>query len=92
MKIEAKKLRANGLGMETEIPIDDIVDIGVFGEEEVDGKIEEKVLYLKKHRIDRSSMAFDLVVDGLPVRAGIDPYNKLFDRNSNDNVKRVSGT
>jgi ABC-type transport system involved in multi-copper enzyme maturation permease subunit len=92
LKIEAKKLRADGLGMETEIPIDDYVDIGVFGEEEVEGKIEEKVLYMKKHRIDRNSMAFELVVDELPVRAGIDPYNKLIDRNSNDNVKRVSGT
>ena len=29
------------------------------------------------------------VVDQAPVRAGIDPYNKLVDRNSDDNRKRV---
>ncbi len=90
LKVKAKKLRADGQGLETEIAIDDYIDIAVFGEEEVDGKTEEKVLYMKKHKIDRGEMEFEIVVDEPPVRAGIDPYNKLIDRNSNDNVKRVS--
>jgi aminopeptidase N len=90
LKVAASKLRADGLGAETEIPIDDLIDIGVFGEEEVEGKMEEKVLYLKKHRITGSSMTFELVVEEPPVRAGIDPYNKLIDRDSGDNVKSVS--
>jgi ABC-2 type transport system permease protein len=90
LKVKAKKLRADGQGLETEIAIDDYIDIAVFGEEEVDGKIEEKVLYMKKHRVDRDEMEFELVVDEAPVRAGIDPYNKLIDRNSDDNVKSVS--
>ena len=29
------------------------------------------------------------MVDEKPVRAGIDPYNKLVDRNSDDNLKKV---
>ena len=29
-------------------------------------------------------------MDQLPVRAGIDPMNKLVDRNSNDNSKKVT--
>ncbi len=87
---EAKKLRSDGQGVETEVPIDDRIDVAVFGEEEVDGETEEKVLFLEKRRVTESEMVFEIVVDERPVRAGIDPYNKLVDRNSDDNVKRVS--
>ena len=82
-------MRADGQGVGTEIPIDDSIDIGIFGEREVDGKTEETVLYLAKRRTDRGEMEFDLVVDEKPVRAGIDPWNKLIDRDSDDNVTRV---
>ncbi len=90
LTVEAQKFHADGQGVETEIAIDDYIDIGVFGEEEIDGKTEEKVLYMKKHRIRDRSTTFELVVDERPVRAGIDPYNKLIDRNSDDNVRSVS--
>jgi hypothetical protein len=32
---------------------------------------------------------FELVVDAEPRRAGIDPFNKLIDRNPEDNVTRT---
>jgi aminopeptidase N len=89
LAVESKKMRADGQGVETEIEIGDWIDIGIFGEKEIDGKKQETLLYLKKHRIDANEMTFDLVVDGKPVRAGIDPYNKLIDRNSDDNVMKV---
>lgn len=87
--VEARKLRADGLGVETEIQINDWIDVGVFGEEEIEGESEEKVLYMEKRRISEPRMSFDTIVEGRPVRAGIDPYNKLIDRDSDDNVKRV---
>ena len=31
----------------------------------------------------------EVIVDRMPAFAGIDPYNKLIDRNSNDNLLRV---
>jgi ABC-type transport system involved in multi-copper enzyme maturation permease subunit len=92
LTVEAQKFRADGQGVETEIAIDDYIDIGVFGEEEIDGKTEETVLYMKKHRIRDNRTTFELVVDEQPVRAGIDPYNKLVDRNSEDNVRSVHGS
>ncbi|MEM7585324.1 MAG: ABC transporter permease subunit [Acidobacteriota bacterium] len=79
----AKKLRADGEGRETEVPIDDWIDIGVFG-------ADDEVLHLEKHRITDSDVRLELVVEGEPVRVGIDPYNKLIDRNSDDNLARVS--
>jgi len=85
LQTAARKLRSNGEGVETEVPLNDWIDIGVFGE---DGA----VLFMEKHHITEPGMSFDVVVDERPLRAGIDPYNKLIDRISNDNVMRISET
>ena len=66
------------------LPLADYIEVGVFGEEDEKTGIE-KVLYLKKMKITDISNTFDIVVDSKPVEAGIDPYNKLIDRNSDDN-------
>jgi ABC-type transport system involved in multi-copper enzyme maturation permease subunit len=90
LTVEAKKVRSDGQGVETPVQIGDWIDIGVFGEKPRQGEDpEETVLYLRKHRITQPTMTFRLVVDQPPVRAGIDPYNKLVDRNSDDNRKKV---
>ncbi|MEQ9279994.1 MAG: M1 family aminopeptidase [Balneola sp.] len=67
------------------LPLEDWIDVGVFGVDE-DGK--ETVLYLKKHKITEIENVVSITVDQKPVSAGIDPYNKLIDTDSNDN-KRV---
>jgi hypothetical protein len=90
LEVEARKLRADGSGVETEVEIDDWIDIGVFGEEKTGRRREQTVLLMQKRHITTSSMKLELVVDGLPVRAGIDPYNRLIDRDSDDNMKKVS--
>lgn len=90
LEAEAKKVRADGDGVETEIPIDDWIDVAVFGEKDGDSGAEGKVLFLEKRHVTEPRVAFEVVVGERPVRAGIDPYNKLVDRNSDDNVKRVS--
>ena len=87
--IETKKLRADSLGNETEIPINDWIYIGIFGDKEINGKKKEKQLYLKKHKINKSVMKFTFVVDELPVKAGIDPYSLLIDRNWDNNLVKV---
>ena len=84
----ARKLRADSLGAEHDIPIADWIDIGVFAEPEK-GKKLGKPLYLHKQRVTQAHTTFDFVVDALPKRAGIDPYNKLIDREPKDNLKDV---
>jgi ABC-2 type transport system permease protein len=86
LKVSAKKLRADGLGVETEIPINDLVDIGVFSGQ---GK-NQKALFLEKRRITKAGMEFEIVVNERPTRAGIDPYNKLIDRSPEDNTVAVT--
>ena len=66
--------------------IGDDIDIGVFGETKKNGKAEQTVLYMQKLKITAHDVDVEVVVDSKPVRAGIDPYNKLVDRNSDDNV------
>ena len=83
LQVEAKKLRADGQGVETETEIDDWIDIGVFGE-------DDEALFMEKRRITQSSTSIDVVVTKRPLQAGIDPYNKLIDRNADDNVKKVA--
>lgn len=88
LELEARKFRADGQGVETEVGIDDWIDIGVFGKK-TDGT-DETVLFMKKRHITSSSTHLEVVVDEVPVRAGIDPYHRLIDRDSGDNVRKVS--
>jgi hypothetical protein len=41
-------------------------------------------------RISQSQTEFEITVDQVPTRAGIDPYNKLVDRQPDDNTVVVS--
>jgi aminopeptidase N len=89
LQAKAKKLRASDKGTETEIPINDWIDIGIFNKQEDKGKSEQKVLYLKKHPITSNNVNLEIIVDDKPTHAGIDPLNKLIDRNSDDNQIEV---
>ena len=91
LEIEAHKYEADGAGEQTEEPIDYMIDVGVFTEN-LDDAYEgtDHVLYMDKHRIDETTIRIDLVVDEEPLYAGIDPYNKLIDRDSDDNLVRVT--
>jgi ABC-type transport system involved in multi-copper enzyme maturation permease subunit len=82
LEIEVRKLRSDGYGVESELPVDDWIDIGVLG-------ADERVLYLEKHHLTAASASIELVVDSVPSRAGIDPYHKLIDRSTSDNLTRV---
>jgi len=84
----AKKLRADSLGNQTEIPVADYIDAGVFGAPEPGNKLG-KPLAVRKVHVTANEMSADFVVSERPVKAGIDPYNKLIDRTPEDNVRAV---
>ena len=86
--VSATKFEADGAGAQTEVPLDLPIDIGIFSEDPDDvTEGGEHVLLLEKHRVRTGEMTFELVVDEEPSHVGIDPYNKLIDRNSDDNLK-----
>jgi ABC-2 type transport system permease protein len=82
LTVQARKLKSDGSGNETPMALNDYIDIGIF----TGKKDEEKPLYLKKEKIDQANHTFEIVVDQMPTRAGIDPYNKLIDRIPDDNI------
>jgi hypothetical protein len=82
VRVRARKLHATGLGVETEIPMDDLVHVGVL---DADGK----VLALRRERLTSPTATFTLTVDAPPAKAGIDPLNELIDRLPDDNVIKV---
>ncbi|HEX7151601.1 MAG TPA: M1 family aminopeptidase [Thermoanaerobaculia bacterium] len=90
MDVDAHKLRADGSGKETEVPMHDFVDIGVFGPTTNVNELGEE-LYLQKHRIRSGAQRITLTVKGKPGKVGIDPHLHLIDRNWMDNVRRISG-
>jgi ABC-2 type transport system permease protein len=83
LNVSARKLRADELGKETEVPLADFIDIGVEDE-------HHEPLFLEKRRISAEESTFTVVVARKPARAGIDPYNKLIDRRPKDNTVPVT--
>jgi ABC-2 type transport system permease protein len=83
---QARKVKADGNGNETPMALNDYIEIGVFKGK----KDEEQPLYLKKVKITEEKNTFEIVVDEMPTRAGIDPYNKLVDRIADDNMIDVT--
>lgn len=90
LDLHAAKLYADGKGKETPGKLDDWIEVGVFARSPSGKEADEKVLYLKRHRINSGEPKLTVVVDAEPYEAGFDPYNKLIDRVSSDNRKRVS--
>jgi len=71
------------------VPLSDYIDIGIFTEEETDGKKNEVELYLKKHKITSINNKLTIIVDRKPTEVGVDPYNKLIDTQSDDNRRKL---
>ena len=77
--VMAKKRKSDELGKETDVLLNDWIDIGVLDEKGVP-------LFIEKRKIEEEETVFVLTVDRKPAKAGIDPLNKLIDRRPKDNV------
>ena len=89
--VNSKKIYYDDKGKESKI--DDkknLVDIGLFGEDVIKDKVAIKnPLYFQIKWLKPGDNTFTIITDKKPLKAGIDPYNKLIDRNSDDNLKAV---
>src|ERR1700678_2553403 len=86
LTVEGRKVHADGNGVESPAPLHDSIDVGVFSGK----KDQEKTLSLRKEWITGGRQSFEFTVKDRPTRAGIDPYNKLIDRNGDDNTIDVA--
>lgn len=83
LSFSSKKYQVDSLGNEKSMPLNDWVDVGVFTQQKGG---EKKWTYLEKKKITKEENVWTVIVDHLPLKAGIDPLNKFIDRNSGDNV------
>jgi ABC-2 type transport system permease protein len=93
VEVVAAKYRADGKGNETPVPLDDWIDIGVFGERDPKGPSEGRLLAMETRHVLGAGGTFEMIVDQEPRKAGVDPFNKLIDRDPDDNlVAAVAGS
>ena len=87
---EAHKVYADGQGRETEAPMSDVVDFGVFRTDpQKDQFSAADVLSLQRLPVRSGVHTVTLTVDGPAAFAGVDPYNKLIDRKPDAHVSSV---
>jgi ABC-2 type transport system permease protein len=89
IEYEAAKRESDGLGRETELPLDDWIEVGVFVRGPDEEEHTEKPLYLERQHITQARGKITVTVDEPPYDVGFDPYNKLIDRMPDDNRKTV---
>ncbi|MDR6968961.1 ABC-2 type transport system permease protein [Flavobacterium arsenatis] len=71
-------------------PLNDFIEVGIFGEKTKKGDFElENELYNKRYKIDQIANKLTIIVDEKPMEVGVDPYNKLIDTNSEDNRMKL---
>jgi len=89
--VNSKKIYYDNKGKEDRVDFKkNLVDVGLFGEDVLkDGVTIKNPLYFKIKWLESGNNTFTVVTDEKPLKAGIDPYNKLIDRNSDDNLKTV---
>lgn len=89
--IEAAKFYADGLGNETKAALADRIEVGLFTERPGDGAFDSKdVVMMERKAIRDGKQIIKIITKKKPSFAGVDPYNKYVDRNSDDNVIAVS--
>jgi hypothetical protein len=85
---QARKVTVDVEGVVTEVPMDDLVEVGVFADAESGGLGEP--LYLGMRRVRSGEQRIIVTVPRKPARAGIDPRNLLIDVKASDNLKEIT--
>jgi len=91
LTVEAGKFYADGLGEETKAELAASIEVGLFTERPGSGEFDTaNVLMMERRDIADGEQEIVMVTDKRPEWAGIDPYNKFIDRNSDDNLTPIS--
>ncbi|MFN6037338.1 MAG: M1 family aminopeptidase [Bacteroidota bacterium] len=88
LNVITEKYLADSLGKEKSIPVNDYMDVLIFGEKKSKSDAEN-ILFKKRIKIQGRENKFTFKVKELPLKAGIDPNHYLVDRIPDDNIKSV---
>lgn len=87
LTFSSKKYQMDSAGNEIEVPLHDWIDAGVYTKND-EGK--EVLSYLQKVKVSTGENNIRMIVDQIPLKAGIDPLNKFIDKNGKDNLISTS--
>ena len=85
LDVVARKVVVDTKGAETEVPMNDPVEIGVYAQGGTTTRGIE--LYRAMRRVKTGTQRISVVVAGKPIQAGIDPRNLLTDADPSNNLK-----
>jgi len=89
--VDARKLYADGKGKETEAPLAETFDVGLFKVEPGQkGYDKSSVIAVDRMPVRSGKQTLRLVSPQEPKFVGVDPFNKWIDRNSDDNIKEAT--
>jgi ABC-type transport system involved in multi-copper enzyme maturation permease subunit len=88
LEVQARKFIVDSVGVETKVPMNDWIEIGVFGEAK-EGEEFGKPLYLQKHFVNSGKQRITVTVPHKPAHVGIDPNHLLIDWELSDNIDDV---
>jgi ABC-2 type transport system permease protein len=86
--VETRKYKANEKGAETEVPVDDWIEVGALAAP-AKGNRYGKVLARQLIHMTGKQGTYTFTTDEKPDKAGIDPLLLLIDRVPDDNLKKV---
>ena len=90
LPIEAKKFYVTGEAVETETPLHERIEIGLFTAEPGRKAFDQShVLMMERHPVRSGRQVLKFVSEKKPLFAGVDPYNFYIDRDSANNVAAV---
>jgi ABC-type transport system involved in multi-copper enzyme maturation permease subunit len=87
LQVQAQKVVMDATGAEKEMPMNDLLEVGLYEE----GNGQNKPLYLQLHRIRSGEQTIKVTVPRKPDRGGIDPNFLMIDLRLDDNVAQVGG-
>ncbi|HKN67035.1 MAG TPA: M1 family aminopeptidase, partial [Gemmatimonadaceae bacterium] len=87
--VEAKKHDVDERGAETEQPLSERIEVGLFTAEPGDVIDAKDVMVMERRPIHSGTQVVRFVTDRRPAYAGIDPYDYYIDRNSRDNIQEL---
>ena len=91
--VDAKKFSVDTRGTETETPLDESIEVGIFtADPGAYGFDQKNVIIMERRPVHSGAQVVKFVTDQKPMYAGIDPYNYYIDRRSGDNVAPVELT
>ncbi len=91
LEVVARKVVVVSTGVETEVPMDEPVEIGVFAAAGEGADELAEPLHVAMHRIRSGAQTITVTVPREPVLAGIDPFHLLdwVEAEDDDNIEAV---